>query len=251
VSRRAGDLGVGGRVEQQPQRVKRCCKAKIGQRIAMGRSLRRAGDRQPSLDVSCWYRGRRSAMAENRYLQPMTDWPPIILTAIGSGAVGSIITTYGTQTRERRQARAQAREAIRQVQNSAYPVPTQEQLTATLDNLETSAMLAGLPKNLIAINREAIYIRRGVMESVATASPPTVQASPRPAATWPSPPTTSQARLCSSLSTLPGTQSSALLTDGGAPVISPASWTHARGPAPANATSAAGNANTSAKLSEN
>jgi len=111
-------------------------------------------------------------MAENRYLQPMTDWPPIILTAIGSGAVGSIITTYGTQTRERRQARAQAREAIRQVQNSAYPVPTQEQLTATLDNLETSAMLAGLPKNLIAINREAIYIRRGVMESVATASPP-------------------------------------------------------------------------------
>jgi hypothetical protein len=72
----------------------------------------------------------------------MTDWVPIVIAAIGSGAVGSVITAYGTQTRERRQARAQAREAIRQVQNLTYPLRTQEQVDAALDNLETSAMLA-------------------------------------------------------------------------------------------------------------
>jgi uncharacterized membrane protein len=44
------------------------------------------------------------------------DWL-LIVTGLGAGVVGSVITTYGTQTRERRQARAQSREAIRQVQN--------------------------------------------------------------------------------------------------------------------------------------
>ncbi len=102
----------------------------------------------------------------------MTDWAPIILTALGSGALGSIITTYGTQTRERRQARAPAREAIRQVQNLTFPVPTHEQLTAALDNLETSVMLARLPKRLTGLNREALYIRRDVMASVAEADSP-------------------------------------------------------------------------------
>ena len=102
----------------------------------------------------------------------MTDWAPIILTALGSGALGSIIATYGAQTRERRQARAQAREAMRQVQNLTLLVPTHEQLTAAPDNLETSAMLARLPRRLTGLNREALYIRRNVMASVAEADPP-------------------------------------------------------------------------------
>jgi hypothetical protein len=102
----------------------------------------------------------------------MTDWAPIILTALGSGALGSIITTYGTQTRERRQARTQARDAIRRVQNLTFPVPSREQLTTGLDNLETSAMLARLPKKLTSLNREALYIRRDSMASVAKAEPP-------------------------------------------------------------------------------
>jgi hypothetical protein len=77
----------------------------------------------------------------------MTDWAVVILAALGSGVLSSIITTYGTQTRERRQARAQAREAIRHVQSLMRHVPTHERLTGALDNLETSAMLAPLPKN--------------------------------------------------------------------------------------------------------
>ena len=89
--------------------------------------------------------------SQTRYLHPMTDWAPIIFAALGSGALGSIITIYGTQTRERVQARAQAREAIRQVQNFTFPLPTHEQLTAALDQLETSAMLARLPKQLTGL----------------------------------------------------------------------------------------------------
>lgn len=102
----------------------------------------------------------------------MTDWAPIIFAALGSGAFGSIITTYGTQTRERGQARTQVREAIRQVQNLTFPLPTLEQLTAALDQLETSAMLARLSKKLTGLNREAAFIRREVMASVAEASSP-------------------------------------------------------------------------------
>jgi hypothetical protein len=69
------------------------------------------------------------------------DWL-LIVTGLGAGVAGSVITTYGTQTRERRQARAQTREAIRQLQNLFVSQPTHEQLTAALDNLETSAIEA-------------------------------------------------------------------------------------------------------------
>jgi len=102
----------------------------------------------------------------------MTDWALIILTAVGSGALGSIVTTYGTQTRERRQARTQVREALRQVQNLMRHVPTYEQLTAALDNLETSAMLARLPKELTGLNRDALHMLREHLASVAEPHPP-------------------------------------------------------------------------------
>jgi hypothetical protein len=102
----------------------------------------------------------------------MTDWVPIVSAAIGSGALGSVITAYGTQTRERRQASAQAREAIRQVQHLTYRLRTQEQVDAALDSLETSAMLAGLPKKLTALNRQALWIHWQVTSSYANPNPP-------------------------------------------------------------------------------
>ncbi len=101
----------------------------------------------------------------------MTDWAPIIVTALASGGLGSVVTPYGTQTRERRQARAEAREAIRRVQELLYPLPNREHLSAALDNLETSVMLAGLPKNLTGLNREALYIRQEILASVAEERP--------------------------------------------------------------------------------
>jgi len=84
----------------------------------------------------------------------MTAWVPIVLTAIGSGALGSVITAYGTQTRERRQARAQAREASARCRTSpSRGAPGAGRRHAW--QLETSAMLAGLPKKLTALNRQA------------------------------------------------------------------------------------------------
>jgi hypothetical protein len=80
-----------------------------------GRAARRSDRLQPS---HC------TPQSETANFTLMTDWAPIILTALGSGALGSIITTYGTQTRERRQARTQARDAIRRVENLTLPVPT-------------------------------------------------------------------------------------------------------------------------------
>jgi hypothetical protein len=38
----------------------------------------------------------------------MTDWVPLLITALGAGVDGSVITTYGSQARERRDARKEA-----------------------------------------------------------------------------------------------------------------------------------------------
>jgi hypothetical protein len=102
----------------------------------------------------------------------MTDWVLTILASLASGAVGSILATYATQTRERRQARVQVRDAIRQVQELSYKVPTYGQLAAALDDLETSAMLAGLPRMLVSLNREALTINRSLIERVAEGGSP-------------------------------------------------------------------------------
>jgi len=38
----------------------------------------------------------------------MTDWVPLLITGLGAGVIGSVITTYGSQARERRDARKEA-----------------------------------------------------------------------------------------------------------------------------------------------
>jgi hypothetical protein len=84
-----------------------------------------------------------------------SGWFSLILTTLGAGATGAAISTYGTQTRERRQARAAAREALRNVEDLTPSPDTREQLAAALDALDTSAMLAGLPRKVMALHREA------------------------------------------------------------------------------------------------
>jgi hypothetical protein len=84
-----------------------------------------------------------------------SGWLPLVLTTFGGGAVGAIISTYGTQTRERHQARAAAREALRDVENLTPSPDTRQQVTVALDAFETSAMLAGLPRKVTALHREA------------------------------------------------------------------------------------------------
>jgi hypothetical protein len=85
----------------------------------------------------------------------MPSWLTLALTALISGAAGSVITTYGSQTRERRQARVAARQAINDAENLAYHQPDQKQINTALDTLDTAALLAGLPRKLIWLNRSA------------------------------------------------------------------------------------------------
>lgn len=79
----------------------------------------------------------------------------LVITGLGSGFLGSVITTYGTQTRERRQARATARDALRHAEGihdrsvryvGGKIEPSFQQLTDALNEFETAAMLAGLPR---------------------------------------------------------------------------------------------------------
>jgi hypothetical protein len=98
----------------------------------------------------------------------MSDWVTIVLTGLGSGVVGSVITTYGSQIRERRQARTQAREGIRNIQQILYGTSTQEELIVVLDGFETIAMLAGLPERLTRINRDAVLAYRASVSAHAS-----------------------------------------------------------------------------------
>jgi hypothetical protein len=87
----------------------------------------------------------------------MPDWLILVLTSLLSGLAGSIITTYGSGARERRKARADAREAIRDTDRLAADppnVPFQTFLTS-LDSLETAAMIARLSRALIRVHRDA------------------------------------------------------------------------------------------------
>jgi hypothetical protein len=90
-------------------------------------------------------------------LASMTSWVVIIFTTLGAGATGALITTYGTQTRERRAARAQARESLRRAEQASTraAVTPHPVLIAALDDLDTRAMLAGLPSRLVELHREA------------------------------------------------------------------------------------------------
>ena len=86
----------------------------------------------------------------------MTSWVPLVLTTLGAGAVGSIITTYGAQASDRRAARARARESLTKAENlSKGGDVTHEQITAAMNDLEISAMIACLPRNLIDLHRVA------------------------------------------------------------------------------------------------
>lgn len=98
------------------------------------------------------------------------DWL-LVVTGLGGGVAGAVVTTYGTQTKERRQTRAQARNAIRIAENLAYRTPAHLEITAALARLETSAMLAGLSRGLTELHREA-RMRHWVLTGPAHADDP-------------------------------------------------------------------------------
>lgn len=89
------------------------------------------------------------------------------------GLVGSVVTTYGTQTRERCQARTEVRGALNRADN-AVSVEDDEELDAALEDLATKAMLAALPRFLVDLyswsKRAYIFYLRRAHEKTNTES---------------------------------------------------------------------------------
>jgi hypothetical protein len=80
----------------------------------------------------------------------MTDWVPILLTGVASGVIGSVITTYGSQARERRDARKEVLARLAEADRTAGQVAVDR--AAVLDAgraVGTAALLAGVPRHLI------------------------------------------------------------------------------------------------------
>jgi hypothetical protein len=88
-----------------------------------------------------------------------TDWPSLLLTTLGAGVIGSVVTLFGSQTRERRQARAAARKAITRAEKAALH-GTHEEFDAALEDLETAAMLAAFPRFLTDLYRKGREVQR-------------------------------------------------------------------------------------------
>jgi len=78
-------------------------------------------------------------------------WLPLILTTLGAGAVGSIITTYGAQGRVRREARSRAMAALEHIDSARHARLVGEGFTyprQAFAELEACCMVAGVPRRL-------------------------------------------------------------------------------------------------------
>jgi hypothetical protein len=84
-----------------------------------------------------------------------SGWLPLILTTLGGGVIGSLITTYGTQTRDRRAARADVRTRLVHAENLArLPEPPHAQLTAAIEAVENAALIAKVPRYIVTLYRD-------------------------------------------------------------------------------------------------
>jgi hypothetical protein len=80
----------------------------------------------------------------------MTDWVPLLITGLGAGVLGSVITTYGSQARERRDARKEALRSLADADRAAGQASSDR--AAILDAgraVGTAAHLAGVPMYVV------------------------------------------------------------------------------------------------------
>lgn len=84
-------------------------------------------------------------------MSTVTGWFPLVLTTFFGGVVGSLITTYGSQTGERRDARSQVRAALYRTGTLVNHSDNEGQLSQGLDEFEITAILAGLPKGWVQL----------------------------------------------------------------------------------------------------
>jgi hypothetical protein len=86
----------------------------------------------------------------------MTDpsgWLALVLTTLGAGVIGSIITTYGSQGRVRREARSQALSVLQRIETARLSRTVGEGFAYDRNEfaaLEAACMVAGVPRQPIS-----------------------------------------------------------------------------------------------------
>jgi hypothetical protein len=82
----------------------------------------------------------------------------IVATSVASGVLGSIVTTYGTQAKERRTVRTEVRTCFQRVEQLTRHKDVSQQyyalLLASLDDLEGAMLAAGMPYYIAAFYRK-------------------------------------------------------------------------------------------------
>lgn len=82
----------------------------------------------------------------------------MVASAVASGVLGSVVTVYGTQAKERRAARTEVRRYFQRVEQLSRHKDTSQkyygQLLSSLDDLEGAMLAAGMPRHLAAFYRK-------------------------------------------------------------------------------------------------
>jgi hypothetical protein len=93
-----------------------------------------------------------------------TGWLPLVLTTLGAGAAGSVIATYGGQSRERRKARSQVMACLQRLEIARVTRPGNEPFyydDKGLAELSTRCIVAGVPQHLVHLYELANDVSRG------------------------------------------------------------------------------------------
>jgi hypothetical protein len=88
-----------------------------------------------------------------------SGWLPLILSTFGGGVVGSLLTTYTSQTHERRSARVQVRVCLGKVY-AASRDPQLKELIEAVEELYQAGMIAGLPEELLQLHGKVKLLYR-------------------------------------------------------------------------------------------
>jgi hypothetical protein len=99
-------------------------------------------------------------------------WLTLVITTLGAGAAGAVITTYGAQSRDRRAARAEVRAQLLRAEKAARnPDAPIDELYAAIGNLNRAAFVAATPRRIIELYAHATVTARLVSLAVQRRGP--------------------------------------------------------------------------------
>ena len=89
----------------------------------------------------------------------MTPWVTLI-SSLGAAIIGGLVAPLVTQRRERVAARAEVRRALTDVEALRFDQDRYQEFTRALSAFEASAILAGLPRRVVASYMKAVEAHR-------------------------------------------------------------------------------------------